>query len=49
MYSPGSTDVFVIALPEGEDILVAAIADNIRKIDWERKKSSLCCRSGFEP
>ena len=38
VYSPGSTDVFVIAPPEGEDILVAAIADNIRKIDWEKKE-----------
>ena len=36
--SPGSTDVFVIAPPQGEDILVAAIADNIRNIDWEKKQ-----------
>ena len=36
--SPGSTDVFVIAPPQGEDILVAAIGDNIRNIDWEKKQ-----------
>ncbi|WP_276691552.1 ribosome maturation factor RimM [Acidaminococcus massiliensis] len=36
--SPGSTDVFVIAPPQGEEILVAAIADNIRNIDWEKKQ-----------
>ena len=38
MLSPGSTDVFVIAPPQGEDILVAAIGDNIRNIDWEKKQ-----------
>ena len=36
--SPGSTDVFVIAPPQGEEILVAAIGENIRKIDWETKQ-----------
>ena len=36
--TPGSTDVYVIAPPEGEDILVAAIAENIKKIDWAQKQ-----------
>ena len=36
--TPGSTDVYVIAPPKGEDILVAAIPENIRAIDWDAKK-----------
>lgn len=37
--SPASTDIFVIEPSGGgEDILVAAIADNIKNIDWEHKK-----------
>lgn len=36
--SPGPTDVFVVAPPEGEDILVASIAENIKKIDWDQKQ-----------
>jgi 16S rRNA processing protein RimM len=36
--TPGSTDVFVIAPPQGEDILVAAIDENILKIDWDKKQ-----------
>ncbi len=31
-----------LPLPEGEDILVAAIADNIRKIDWEKERNRRC-------
>ena len=34
--SPGPTDVFVVAPPE--DILVASIAENIKKIDWDQKQ-----------
>lgn len=36
--SPGPTDVFVVAPSEGEDILVASIAENIKKIDWDQKQ-----------
>jgi 16S rRNA processing protein RimM len=36
--TPGSTDVFVIAPPDGEEILVAAVEDNILSIDWENRK-----------
>ncbi|MCH3950343.1 MAG: ribosome maturation factor RimM [Acidaminococcus sp.] len=36
--TPATTDVFVIASPSGEEILVAAIAENIKKIDWEKKE-----------
>ena len=36
--SPGSTDVFVIASPTGEEILLAAIKENILTIDWAEHK-----------
>ena len=35
--TPATTDVFVIATPEGKELMVAAIEDNILDIDWEKR------------
>jgi 16S rRNA processing protein RimM len=34
----GKVDAYVIATPEGKEILVAAIADNIKEINVAEKK-----------